>query len=107
MVGEVLSELLGTLLFFTCYLTFSEPTVITVIALAIMGGVCKVLGGHLNPAYSCMKYVKGDINRLKLVAFISAQLIGAMAALALWWYIIQHVSYTDILTLMKVPSKPI
>jgi glycerol uptake facilitator-like aquaporin len=84
MINPLISELLGTLFFVMCILSWGEPIPIAAGLLAAIYAVGKVSGGHFNPAVSFMKYIKGDITMYKLGIYICAQILGAMLAL-MWW----------------------
>lgn len=84
MLGALLSEVVGTVIFFSCILSWGEPIPIVVGLLAAIYAFGKVSGGHFNPGVSFMMLLKGDIDVAKFVAYVAAQLIGATIAL-IWW----------------------
>ena len=84
MLAAFFSEVIGTMVFFTCILSLGEPIPIVIGLLAVIYAFGKVSGGHFNPALSFMMLIKGDIHVTKFVAYVAAQLIGAILAL-IWW----------------------
>jgi glycerol uptake facilitator-like aquaporin len=56
--------------------------VIGLLAAIYFGG--HISGGHFNPAVTTMMLAKGDITLERFIAYVSAQVLGALAAL-LWW----------------------
>ena len=84
MFSALIAECLGTLLFFSCILSYGDPIPIAVGLLAAIYAFGKVSGGHFNCAVSFMMFMKGDIDLPKCVSYILAQLVGALIALS-WW----------------------
>lgn len=84
MISSLISECLGTALFFSCILAYGEPIPIVVGLLAAIYAFGKISGGHFNSAVSFMMFLKGDINFQKFIFYVIAQLIGAIIALS-WW----------------------
>lgn len=84
MLSSLISEAVGTLIFFSCILAWGEPIPIVIGLLAAIYAFGKISGGHFNPAVSFMMLLKGDIDMAKFVSFVAAQLIGATLAL-MWW----------------------
>jgi glycerol uptake facilitator-like aquaporin len=84
MLSALLSECIGTFIFFSCILTWGQPIPIAVGLLAAIYIFGKISGGHFNPAVSFMMFLKGDINMSTFIAYVAAQLIGAILTL-LWW----------------------
>ena len=84
MIAALISECIGTALFFTCILAYGEPIPIAIGLLAAIYAFGKVSGGHFNCAVTFMMYLKGDINSMKCILYILAQLLGAVIALS-WW----------------------
>jgi aquaporin Z len=84
MLPALIAEFAGTGLFLSCILAWGEPIPVAVGLLAALYAFGKVSMGHFNSAVSAMMYVKGDIDGPTLVAYVVAQLLGAMVAL-LWW----------------------
>ena len=80
----LLAECIGTIIFFSCILSWGEPIPIVVGLLAAIYGFGKISGGHFNPAVSFMMLLKGDLTPIRFISYICAQLIGATLAL-LWW----------------------
>lgn len=84
MISELMAECFGTVLFFSCILSYGEPIPIVVGLLAAIYAFGKVSGGHFNGTVSFLMFLKGDIKFDKLVLYIIAQAVGAIIALA-WW----------------------
>jgi aquaporin Z len=84
MLASLISECLGTAIFFSCILSYGEPIPIVIGLLAAIYAFGKISGGHFNSALSFMMYLKGDINSTKFIAYVIAQLFGAVIALT-WW----------------------
>ena len=84
MIEALIAECLGSLVFFTCILSYGEPIPIVVGLLAAIYAFGKISGGHFNPAVSFMMLLKGDIELPKFFAYVLMQLIGAGLAF-LWW----------------------
>lgn len=84
MLTALIAECVGTVIFFSCILSWGEPIPIVVGLLAAIYAFGKISGGHFNPGVSFMMLLKGDINTPTFIAYIAAQLIGAILAL-LWW----------------------
>jgi glycerol uptake facilitator-like aquaporin len=84
MLPALIAECVGTVIFFSCILSWLEPIPIVVGLLAAIYAFGKISGGHFNPAVSFMMLLKGDINVPTFIAYVAAQLIGATLAL-IWW----------------------
>jgi glycerol uptake facilitator-like aquaporin len=88
MFSALIAECLGTLIFFSCILSYGDPIPIAVGLLAAIYAFGKVSGGHFNCAVSFMMYLKGDINGQTFFMYVIAQLVGALLAL-MWWRSLQ------------------
>lgn len=84
MITSLISECVGTVIFFSCILAWGEPIPIVVGLLAAIYAFGKVSGGHFNSAVSFMMLLKGDLTVPKFIAYVIAQCIGATIAL-IWW----------------------
>lgn len=84
MIEALIAECLGSLVFFTCILSYGEPIPIVVGLLAAIYAFGKISGGHFNPAVSFMMLLKGDIKLPKFITYVLMQLLGAGLAV-LWW----------------------
>ena len=87
MIHALLAECVGTFVFFTCILNASEPIPIAIGLLAAIYMFGKISGGHFNSTVSFMMLLKGDIDFPKFIAYVLAQSIGAVLALATWNYL--------------------
>jgi len=89
----ILAELLGTFFFFSIILSAVAdssfgPIAIAVGLLASIYLCGKISGGHFNPGVSIMMFFKGNLSFIAMVAYISAQIIGALMALLVNSYLI-------------------
>ena len=85
MFEKAFAELIGTFFLLGVILASGEAIPIAAALAGAIFLVGKVSGAHLNPAVSTMMFAKGDITGLTLCAYIIAQVIGGLLALA-WWY---------------------
>jgi glycerol uptake facilitator-like aquaporin len=75
-------EFVGTFLFLSTIVATGQPILIAIALLLVIligGGIS---GGHFNPAVSVMFYAKGALTSQDLLAYICAQVLGGLAALA-------------------------
>ena len=86
MISEILAEILGTFVFFSCILVWGEPIPIVIGLLGAIYAFGRVSGGHFNSTVSFMKLVKGEITLPIFFVYVVAQIIGALLALAWWKY---------------------
>lgn len=87
LLWQALAEFIGTALFFIVILTYGRnPIAVAIGLLAAIYAFGRMSGGHFNSAVSVMLYMKGDISAAMLGMYITAQLLGAVAALAWWRY---------------------
>ena len=84
MLFKLLAEFLGTFFFLSVILATGTAVPIAIALGAAIFFTARVSGGHLNPAVSTMMWVKGDILGTDLVGYISAQILGGLAALAFY-----------------------
>ena len=63
---------------------------LTVLTMAYAVG--HVSGGHFNPAVSVMFYAKGALTSKDLLAYICAQVLGGLAALAAYLALVKPVT---------------
>lgn len=82
LLKKSIAEFIGVTVFLTAITASSEP--LKVISLALALGIMilvtgPVSGGHLNPVVSLYFYVKREITLGNLLAFVAAQLLGALA----------------------------
>jgi aquaporin Z len=81
MLNSLIVEFVGTFIFLAVILATGEPIPIALaLATVIYLGGSKS-GGHFNPAVSSMFFLKGDLDMMKLVGYIAAQVLGGAAAL--------------------------
>ncbi|MCL2280536.1 aquaporin [Candidatus Saccharibacteria bacterium] len=83
--GALLAEFFGTFVLAAAIINLAgngimETTVIALILAALVIVFGAVSGGHLNPAITVAKYVNRKIDGVRMVAYIFAQVAGAVAA---------------------------
>ena len=84
MSTKLLAEFLGTFILLTAILFTGNPMFIAagfLMAITVSGGIS---GGHLNPAVSIAMVAKGDLPMGQLPQYALAQIMGALAALAVF-----------------------
>jgi len=81
---NILTEFIGTFIFLSVILSTGQavPIAIALAAVIYFGG--NVSGGHFNPAVSTMILAKGGISVTTWVAYVVAQILGGLLALA--WF---------------------
>jgi aquaporin Z len=82
MFNSLLVEFIGTFVFLAVILATGEalPIAIALATVIYLGGATS--GGHFNPAVSTMFFLKGDLDMVKLAGYVTAQVLGGVAALA-------------------------
>ena len=86
----ILAEILGTFIFFSGLLAIA-PFGPFAGAIGLLAGIyfsAKVSGGHLNPAFSIIMAIRGDISITAAIAYISSQIIGGILALLVNSYLV-------------------
>ena len=87
----VLAEILGTFIFFSVILktagTKYAPISIAIGLLTAIYIFGSISGGHFNPGVSIMQFFKNEISFMALIIYISSQIIGALLALLLDYYV--------------------
>jgi len=84
MSSKLIAEFFGTFILLSAILFSGNPLFIAagfLAAITIVGGIS---GGHLNPAVSIAMVAKGDLPMAQLPQYALAQILGALAALALF-----------------------
>ena len=81
---NIITEFIGTFIFLSVILSTGQavPIAIALAAVIYFGG--NVSGGHFNPAVSTMILAKGGISVTTWVAYVVAQILGGLLALA--WF---------------------
>ena len=81
---NIITEFIGTFIFLSVILSTGQavPIAIALAAVIYFGGT--VSGGHFNPAVSTMILAKGGISVTTWVAYVVAQILGGLLALA--WF---------------------
>ena len=81
MLNSLIVEFVGTFIFLAVILATGEalPIALALATVIYLGGATS--GGHFNPAVSSMFFLKGDLDMMKLVGYIAAQVLGGAAAL--------------------------
>lgn len=80
----ILAEFLGTFFFISVVLMTGEPIPIVAGLLASIYAFGPISGGYYNPTISAVMYAQGLIDMTTFLAYVFAQTIGGLAALALW-----------------------
>jgi glycerol uptake facilitator-like aquaporin len=86
----ILAEIIGTFIFFSGLLAIA-PFGPFAGAIGLVAGIylsAKVSGGHLNPAFSIIMAIRGDISITAAIAYISSQIIGGILALLINSYLV-------------------
>jgi glycerol uptake facilitator-like aquaporin len=82
MVNKVVAEAVGTFAFLGVILATGEAIPIAVALAAVIFLFGKVSGGNFNPAVSAMLFAKGDMKASQFGAYVVAQVVGGLLALA-------------------------
>ena len=86
----IIAEIIGTFIFFSGLLAIA-PYGIFAGGIGLVAGIylsAKISGGHLNPAFSTIMAIRGDITPITAIAYIAAQIIGGILALLVNSYLI-------------------
>jgi glycerol uptake facilitator-like aquaporin len=67
-----------------CILQSSDPLPVAIGLLAAIYIFGKVSGGFFNTTLTIIMYLKGTIDVVKMFAYIAAQIVGGVLALATW-----------------------
>jgi aquaporin Z len=90
MLNKYLVEFLGTaLLSFVIFATGNYLAIGAALALSVLFGG-KISGGAFNPAVATALYVAGKLSRRDLIPYILMELLGAIAGLKLYHYVINR-----------------
>ena len=84
MFGTYIAEAVGSFIFFAIVLTKGDPVMIAVGLLVGILVATIASQGHLNPCITAMVYMEGKMDGDEAVAYIAAQLAGAIVAVQ--WY---------------------
>ena len=84
MLNTYLSEALGSFVFFLIILATGNPIMIAVGLLIGILIAQLTSQAHLNPAVTGMMLMTGKVNQTQAMWYVSAQLVGAIAAVY-WW----------------------
>lgn len=80
MILEFFTEFIGTFIFLGVILKTGDPLAIGIALASVIYFGGKVSGGNFNPAVSFMMLLSNKMDIIKFVAFVIAQLLGAIAA---------------------------
>ena len=86
----IIAEIIGTFIFFSGLLAIA-PYGIFAGGIGLIAGIylsAKISGGHLNPAFSTIMAIRGDITPITAIAYIAAQIIGGILALLVNSYLL-------------------
>ena len=79
---QSIAELVGTFMFVSViFLSASDPILIATGLLAAIVLSRRAGPAHLNPAVSTAMYVQRKINAVQYVSYVTAQVVGALAAI--------------------------
>ena len=73
-------EFIGTFIFISVILTTGAAIPIGISLTAVIFFGSNVSGAHFNPAVSLVMYLKGKLDAVNLSGYVSAQLLGGVAA---------------------------
>jgi aquaporin Z len=81
MLNSLIVEFIGTFIFLAVILATGEalPIALALATVIYLGG--STSGGHFNPAVSTMFFLKGDLDMMKLLGYVAAQVLGGATAL--------------------------
>jgi glycerol uptake facilitator-like aquaporin len=83
-LDQLFAECVGTYVFFMCILQTTDPLPIAIGLLAAVFMFGKVSVVFFNSTLSFIMYLKGTISITKLFAYVFAQTVGGILALATW-----------------------
>ncbi|MCL2173743.1 aquaporin [Candidatus Saccharibacteria bacterium] len=83
--GALIAEFFGTFVLTATVINLTGGGLMTMMAIALILAMLVIIfgvvsGGHLNPAITIAQYVNRKIDGVKTVAYIFAQVLGALAA---------------------------
>jgi glycerol uptake facilitator-like aquaporin len=81
---QLFAECIGTYIFFMCILQSGDPIPVVIGLLTAIYIFGKVSGGFFNTTLTIIMYLKGTIDVVKMFAYIAAQIVGGVLALATW-----------------------
>lgn len=76
-----IAEFLGTFILMLAVLLAGNPLYIAAGFLAAITIAGAISGAHLNPAVSFGFMVRGDLSKMLFAQYVSAQVLGALAAI--------------------------
>ena len=79
-VTKYIVEFIGTFIFLSVILNTGAAIPIGIALTAVIFFGSNVSGAHFNPAVSLMMYLKGKLDAVNLTVYVSAQLLGGVAA---------------------------
>ena len=81
MLNSLIVEFVGSFILLAVILATGEaiPIALSLATVIYLGGATS--GGHYNPAVSTMFFLKGDLDMMKLLGYVVAQVLGGAAAL--------------------------
>jgi aquaporin Z len=93
---DIIIEFLGTFIFILSilishkYPEYAIPVITGLVLIAVMFIGVVTSGGHFNPAVSTAMLLNGTISLEKFVIYITAQMMGAIAAILFYNYGIKN-----------------
>jgi aquaporin Z len=82
-----LTEFLATFFLMSAILISGQPILIAAALLGAISFAGPISGGHLNPAVSTAFFMKGELSVGKFGSYVSAQVLGAIAAVVFANYV--------------------
>ena len=79
-----LVEFLGTFWFLSVIVSTGKPVLIALSLLLVMLLGISISGAHFNPAVSLMYWAKGALTNADFAAYVIAQSLGGLGALAVF-----------------------
>jgi aquaporin Z len=74
------AEFLGTFILVLSILATANPIYIAAAFLTAITIISKISGGHINPVVTIAMFMNGTISGSQVLAYIPAQVLGALAA---------------------------
>jgi aquaporin Z len=84
----LLYEFFGTFLLILSILASGNALVIGLTLALVVWLAAAVSGGHVNPAVSLAFFMKGALTLQELIGYVVVQLLGGVAALSTFQYIV-------------------
>lgn len=83
-MSKLAAEFIGTLFLCSVALLSSDPLAVGLTLAALMYSLGYVSGGHFNPSISLAVWLRGKMSRGEMLRYMAAQLVGGLAACAVF-----------------------